>query len=146
MTSPAPQSYATHRRFLFGFHGVTFAILLANVIWWSVRAFRDFSWERVMLLFLSVGVALLFLYTRTFASGNQDRIIRLEERLRLARVLPGELKGRVDEFTTDQLVALRFASDQELPELAGRVLRDGMTDREAIKQMVVSWRPDHQRV
>jgi hypothetical protein len=61
-------------------------------------------------------------------------------------LLPEDLKPRIGEFTINQLVSLRFASDAELPNLARKVLDSKMTERKAIKQMVQNWRPDHQRV
>ena len=80
------------------------------------------------------------------SSDLQDRLIRQEERLRLERVLTGDLRGRIGEFTTDQLIALRFASDEELGDLARRVLDERMVDRASIKRAVRSWRPDHHRI
>jgi hypothetical protein len=70
----------------------------------------------------------------------------LEERLRMETLLPDDLRPRIGEFTTGQLIGLRFASDEELPDLARRVLDEGLTDRKAIKQAVKSWRADHQRI
>jgi hypothetical protein len=78
--------------------------------------------------------------------GVQDRVIRLEERLRLEKVLPADLQPRISELTTKQLVALRFASDEELPELVRRVLGGELTERNDIKRAVRSWRADHQRI
>jgi len=83
---------------------------------------------------------------RAFALGVQDRVIRLEERLRLEGALTGDLRARIGDFTTEQLIGLRFASDAELEELAGRVLAEGISDRKAVKAMVKAWRPDHQRI
>lgn len=88
----------------------------------------------------------IYWYTRAFPIGVQDRVIRLEERLRMERLLPADLKPRIGDFSTDQLIALRFASDAELPDLARRVLEEDMTDRDAIKRAVKGWRPDHQRI
>jgi len=85
------------------------------------------------------------LLARIFALSVQDRVIRLEMRLRLAELLPMDLKGQINEFTVAQLVGLRFASNEELPELARRVLQDRITDRTAIKKMVKNWRPDYLR-
>jgi hypothetical protein len=88
---------------------------------------------------------LLCYYARIFALTVQDRVIRLEERLRYEKLFPEDLKARIPEFTRGQLVALRFASDAELPELARKVLSENLTDRKAIKQLVKNWRPDHLR-
>jgi hypothetical protein len=75
----------------------------------------------------------------------QDRLIRLEERLRLERLLAADLRPRIEEFTIEQLVALRFASNAELPELARKVLDEKLNDRKAIKQLIKTWRPDFVR-
>ena len=75
----------------------------------------------------------------------QDRLIRLEERLRYERVLPEELRWRADELTVDQFVSLRFASDEELPALMRKVLDDKLTERKAIKQLIKNWRADYLR-
>jgi hypothetical protein len=75
----------------------------------------------------------------------QDRVIRLEERLRYERVLPADLKARSGELNIGQIVSLRFASDAELPALAKKVLDEKLTERKAIKQLVKSWKPDYLR-
>ncbi len=75
----------------------------------------------------------------------QDRVIRLEERLRYERLVPADLKSRIDDFTINQLVSLRFASDAELPTLARKVLDDKINDRKTIKQMIKVWKPDYLR-
>jgi hypothetical protein len=89
--------------------------------------------------FVGIGTA------RGMALKVQDRVIRLEERLRFERALPADLHPRIEEFTIDQLVALRFASNAELPELARKVLEEKLNDRKAIKQMIKTWRPDFSR-
>ena len=88
----------------------------------------------------------LFLYGRLFALPVQDRVIRLEMRLRLQQVLPDDLKSRVHDLSRDQLVALRFAGDAEMPELVRSVLSEAITDREEIKKRIKEWQPDHLRV
>jgi len=75
----------------------------------------------------------------------QDRVIRLEMRLRMREILPADLHPRIAEFTPGQLVALRFAGDRELPVLARRVLDERLQDRKAIKQMITDWQADHLR-
>ena len=75
----------------------------------------------------------------------QNRVIRLEERIRMRAPLPSDLQPRIEEFTVPQLVALRFARDEELPALAREVLDKHIEDRNAIKQKVTRWRADHLR-
>jgi hypothetical protein len=77
--------------------------------------------------------------------GVQDRVIRLEESLRLSRLLPPELQSRIDELRVRHLVALRFASDGEVTDLVRRVLGGELTTPDAIKRSIKVWRPDHLR-
>ena len=95
-----------------------------------------------MALLLAVALVIVYLFARAFALTVQDRVIRLEMRLRMREVLPADLLPRIPEFTRGQLVALRFASDAELPALARRVLDERLTDRKAIKQLVREWQAD----
>ena len=106
----------------------------------------DFSAETLALFVIAACTAIGLLYARRFSTGVQDRVIRLEERLRLERMLPDELKSEIGQLTTDQLIGLRFASDAELAGLVRRVLAGELTDRKSIKQAVEDWRADHQRI
>jgi len=146
MAQAVPQTYANHRRFVPAFHFVTSFLLLVNLAWSVVVIFRHFSASAVVNALTGVALILLYLYARAFAVGNQDRIIRLEMRLRLERLLPAELKGRIGEFTPRQLVGLRFASDGELPALAKRVLDEKIPSDEEIKKLVKVWEGDYLRV
>jgi hypothetical protein len=83
---------------------------------------------------------------RNYAVTVQNRIVRLETRLRLERVLPPDLAGRVMELTLPQLVGLRFASDAELPDLVRKVLADHLATADEIKRLVKVWQADHLRV
>jgi hypothetical protein len=94
---------------------------------------------------LALALILGFLSARRFALSVQDRVIRLEERLRYQRLLPADLQPRIEEFTVAQLVSLRFASDSELPALARKVLDEKMQERKAIKHLVKNWKPDYLR-
>jgi len=142
----APQSYENHSKFVPLYHYVGAPLLLALIVWTSARLFREPSAENVLALLLVAAVFLASLFARTFALGVQDRVIRLEERLRMERLFDGALRARIPDFTTEQLIGLRFASDEELPELARRVLDEGIADRKTIKQAVRRWRADHQRI
>ncbi|MEZ4416011.1 MAG: DUF6526 family protein [Gemmatimonadota bacterium] len=144
--STRPQSFENHARFVFGYHRAATFFLLVYLVWAMGRVFETPSWEHIAFASLGVAILLIGYYTRAFAAQNQDRIIRLEERLRLREHLPAELQPRIGEFTTKQLVALRFASDAELPTLARRVLDERITEQKAIKGLIEEWRPDHQRV
>jgi hypothetical protein len=99
----------------------------------------------VLSVLVAAALLVLYFYTRRFAWTVQDRVIRLEMRLRLTELLPGELRQRIPEFTVGQLVALRFASDAELPELARKVLEEKINDRKVIKQLVKDWQADNLR-
>lgn len=144
--SREPQSYANHGKIVPLYHGLTFGLLLINLGWSGWQLFRSFSGAALVAFLLAVGLIFVTLYARVFAVGVQDRVIRLEERLRMEHLFEGDLKARITDFTTEQLIGLRFASDDELPALARRVLAEGIADRKTIKQAVKSWRPDHQRV
>jgi len=113
----------------------------------SIGAFAGApSFARGSHVLTAVALIALAWYTRVFALTVQDRVIRLEMRQRLREVLPAALHARINDFTRGQLVALRFAGDGELGELAQAVLRDNLTDKKAIKQMIKTWNPDHLRV
>jgi uncharacterized membrane protein YciS (DUF1049 family) len=147
MTTAAPaQDYANHRKFVRGFHYVLSPILMINFVYSAYVAVTSFSLDSVIGLLLAVGLVMLGLYARLFALGAQDRVIRLEERLRLHDLLPPDQKGVVDNLTTEQLVALRFASDGEVGALVATVIGEGIQKRDEIKKRVTNWRPDHQRL
>jgi len=140
-----PQSFANHGRLHPIYHLVLAPVFFINLIVmvvWLVR-FPGFftAWGVVM----SVALIMLLLLTRMYPMKVQDRVIRLEERLRLAALLPQPLNARISELSVDQLVGLRFASDTELPALVERALRENL-GRKEIKQAVVSWRADDWRV
>ena len=143
---PAPQNFQNHARFVPLYHYVTSPLILLVAIWWLVQLVRAPTLDHLFLFLMALGLALAGVWARAFATRLQDRVIRLEERLRMERLLSAEVSARIGEFTVDQLVALRFASDGELDELARRVLDEGIADRKTIKSMVRSWRADHQRV
>jgi len=142
----AEQGLANHTRFFPLFHFFVVPVMVINLIATIYRWYATgFSWAGGGRVLLALGLLMGFLSTRVMALKVQDRLIRLEERLRYERILPADLKPRIEEFTVAQLVSLRFACDAELPGLARKVLEDKMTERKAIKQMVKTWKPDYLR-
>ncbi|HET7040523.1 MAG TPA: DUF6526 family protein [Gemmatimonadales bacterium] len=141
----APQSYENHTRIIPGYHYALFGILAINLILRLVQLIRHPGWMNAWEIAMAVGFILMGWYLRVFPLAVQDRVIRMEERQRLGRLLPDALRPRLGEFTRGQLVGLRYASDEELPELAARVLNEGIRDKKAIKQLVRQWRPDNLR-
>ncbi len=145
MAQQRPQTVENHVRFLPAYHFVAFPLFFINFCYAAYQAVVNLSVATVVGLLLAVGLVLLFFLSRTMVVTVQDRVIRLEERLRMRALLPADLQPRIDEFTVKQLVALRFASDAELPALARKVVEGRIEDQKAIKQMVTAWRADYQR-
>ena len=145
MAQAKPQSFENHTRIVPAYHMVAFPILAINLLWSLYRVIRNFSADAVVGLLLAFALVIIFLFARLFTLTVQDRVIRLEMRLRLERLLPADLQPRIPDLTVSQLVALRFASDEELPALTRRVLTENITDRKVIKQMIQKWNPDNLR-
>lgn len=142
----APQSYSNHvRRLPLPYVGA--CVLLAFAAPGAIVevALRPSILAGVVLL-LAAAAGVLAWYVRVNALIVQNRVIRLEERLRLARLLPAELAGRIEELDTRQLVALRFGSDGEVAELVRGALEGRLADADAIKRSVRDWRADWLRV
>ncbi|HXU30750.1 MAG TPA: DUF6526 family protein [Thermoanaerobaculia bacterium] len=156
MSNNPPQNYANHARFVPLFHFVTFGILAINLIVRIVQFFGTLThfppggpwwlWTHSILnVAVAAALVLLAWYARTFALTVQNRIIRLEERLRLAQLLPEDLRGRIGELTVGQLVGLRFASDGEVADLVRRILGGELKTNDQVKRAIQSWREDHVR-
>lgn len=144
----ADQSYQNHRKFVPAFHFVTFGILVLNLVWAIWRLIQGAGLplpDRIWAVVMATAFLVLIWHVRIFPLKVQDRVIRLEEQLRLARLLPPDLAARIPELRAGQLVALRFAGDEEIPELTRKVLDGGIRNREEIKKMIRQWRPDHHR-
>ena len=146
MAETMPQNYSNHRRLIPLYHGGVLGAFTLNAIRAIWHLIRSPGASSALDLLMAAALIVLFFYARIMALTVQDRLIRLEERLRMERLLPADLKPRIEEFTPRQLVALRFASDGELPELARKVLDEKLTDADDIKRMVKNWRPDYLRV
>lgn len=140
------QTRENHARYVPFWHLIAAPILLVLFIWSIVRLARAPSADTIRDALLLFAILVVFWYARGFALRVQDRIIRLEEQLRYRRLLPADLIERLDAFTLTQYIALRFASDAELPELARTVLDQQLTEQKQIKAMIREWRADHLRV
>jgi Family of unknown function (DUF6526) len=144
----APQTYKNHTRFDPAWHFFVMPILLINIIlmvWllfhWGPQHNHLHKWWIV----LALGLFVLCGQVRGYAVKNQDRIIRLEERLRYATLLPAAELPLLQSLTLKQMIALRFASDAELPALALRAATENLTPKQ-IKESIQIWRPDIHRV
>ena len=93
-----------------------------------------------------MALIIVALFARLFALGAQDRVIRLEMRLRMRELLPDDLRGRINDFTPTQMVGLRFAGDAELPALARKVLDENIRAATPIKKAITNWQADLYRV
>jgi len=142
---PKPQSLANHMKFDPPFHFFVLPVLLVNIFVVAFLFFRSPGLGGAWIVLVSVALMVFAGRTRSFVTHLQDRIIRLEERLRLANVLQEPLRSRINELTDSQLIGLRFASDAELPALVQRALDEKLSRRD-IKKAIVEWRPDYARV
>jgi hypothetical protein len=144
MANEKPQTFENHTRkvpvFVIGN-----LVLMVNLGGRLYDLRHGISFGSVMDVLVGAALIVLFVFARTSAVTVQDRVVRLEMRLRLAGVLPADLCPRIPEFTVDQLVSLRFASDAELPALARKVLDEKLNDRKSIKRSVKDWQADYLR-
>ncbi len=142
----AEQNFANHVKFVPAFHFCAVPVFVIN-FGWSLYRLRTlgFSFAGIFGVLLATALVILVFSARLFALAVQDRVIRLEERLRYERLLPADLQARIGEFDVAQFVSLRFASDAELPGLARKVLDEKLTKRKAIKLLVKNWKADYLR-
>ena len=142
----AEQTYANHVKWVPTFHYFVMPVLLLNLGEAIYRIIQlGYSFDRLVGALTAAALVLLMFHARLFALRVQDRVIRQEERMRMERLLPADLKARIGEFRCAQLVGLRFASDAELPGLARKVLDEKIEGSKAIKLMVKDWRADFLR-
>src|SRR5438270_12492821 len=140
------QTLKNHTRFVPSYHFFTFPVFGINFVWSLYRLrYLWLSFAGIFGALLGAALLVLALRARLFALCVQDRVLRLGERLRYERVLPEELGWRADELTVEQFIALRFASDDELPALMKKVLDEKITARKTIKQLIKNWRADYLR-
>ncbi len=145
MSNPSTQSLKSHARLDPLYHFFLTWIFMANVVIAIVYAAHHFCFYSVWLVVLAVALFLALFKLRLYPLKVQDRVIRLEERLRLQALAPPEWHAQIYRLTESQLIALRFAGDDEVVELAKHALEHNLTRRQ-IKERIKSWRADTWRV
>jgi hypothetical protein len=145
MPDNAPQSYVSHTRLDPPFHFFVLPVLLITILLVIWNLIKNFSLDTIWVVIVALALLVLAFKARLYALKAQDRVIRLEERLRLSSLLSEPLRSRIGELTEGQLIAIRFASDAELPALAQKTL-DGKLAPADIKKAIVNWRPDNFRI
>lgn len=142
-----PQSYANHTRWHPPFHFFIMPVMLINLIIAVVQFVRMPGWSTGWWIVFSLALAVMALLTRLNPLAAQDRVIRLEERLRYQQLLPAEVAREASStLTRGQVIALRFASDEELPALVRQILDGKLTKPAEIKRAVQTWRADDHRL
>lgn len=145
MSKTVSQNLKNHSRLDPLFHGFLAPVVIANLIIAIVYLFRHPHFYAAWLVVLSIAAFVLATKVRVYAMKVQDRVIRLEERLRLQALAPEEWRHQIYNLTEDQLIGLRFAADDEVVELAEQALEKNLT-RKQIKERIKDWRPDFWRV
>lgn len=148
MSKSSPQNFKNHGRIDPQFHFVTFFVLIANLVFSIVHLLRHWGNAPVAsawFVVLSLAVFVPFFKLRTYPLKVQDRVIRLEERLRLQALAPAAWHAQIYRLTEDQLIGLRFAADDEVVELAKHAL-EGDLSRKQIKERIKNWRADNWRI
>lgn len=140
-----PQSYNNYKRRHPVFHFFVIPVLITNSLIAIVYLARHPGLAAAWMVVLSIALLMLGFLARINPVKAQDRIIRLEERLRLMTLLPESLKARIPELTEYQLIALRFASDAEIPRLVDETLKENLSPKD-IRKRILNWRPDYFRV
>jgi len=145
MVNKTPQSLSNYVRYDPIFHFFVLPVFVITFIGTVVIAVRHPSLHSVWIVVLALALVILTFKVRLNPLKVQDRVIRLEERLRLAMLLQEPLKSRIGELSESQLIALRFASDREIPVLVEQTLTKQLACPE-IKKLVKEWRADEFRV
>lgn len=140
------QNYKNHVRWHVPHHFILTPILLANFVFAIVRLVQDFNVDRIAYLILAIGLIIMGVLVRLNSLTVQNRLIKLEEQLRYERILPKDLAEKAGNLKTGQMIALRFASDEELPSLIERTLNSEFEKPDQIKREIKNWRGDYLRV
>jgi hypothetical protein len=139
------QNFENHTRLVPPYHLFALPVFMINLVWRLIQLKDGINFASIMNVLLAAAFVVAVLYARLFALTVQDRVIRLEMRLRLERLLPPDLRSRIPEFTVAQLISLRFAADDELPSLARQVLDEKLNERKSIKRRIKNWQADFLR-
>lgn len=145
MATPSPQTYANHVRLDPPFHFFVLPVLAISLGVSVYACIRHPSFLTFWGIVFVAAVSVLATRARVYALKVQDRVIRLEERLRLAGILPESQRPQISKLSEAQLIGLRFASDEEVPGLVERALSANLS-RTDIKKSIKNWRPDDWRV
>ena len=140
------QSYANHTRWHPPFHFFVIPVMLINFIWAIVEFVRTPAWHQGWWIVVSAALVVLAFLVRINALRVQDRLIRLEERLRYQQLLPAELAQQCGSLALGSTIALRFATDEELEGLIREVLGGRFNKSAEIKKAIKNWRGDTFRV
>ena len=140
------QTYATHRRFLPAYHFFALPVFIINVFFALTHFVREPRVQTGWSVVVAAALVALAWVARSMPLRAQDRLIRFEERTRFERLLPADLRGSIDKLSPSQLIALRFAPDDEVPELTRRALSGELRTGTEIKRAITNWRADHFRV
>lgn len=140
------QNFQNHVRWYPLVHFVLSPLLFLNLFWQIYRLYQEQTWDRAENTMMALVFIMLSVAARLQALKAQDRVIRLEETLRYKDILPPDLIGKAANLQTGQMLALRFASDNELPELVRRTLNGEFKDNKEIKAAIKDWRGDYLRV
>ncbi|MEP6901211.1 MAG: DUF6526 family protein [Actinomycetota bacterium] len=140
------QTYQNHVRYFPLVHFILFPVLFLNLLWQVFRLYQEPSWDRVEFSILSVAFIAMNVAARVQALRAQDRVIRLEESLRYQRILSPDLAFQAEQLPFGNKVGLRFASDEELPELVQKAINGEFKGSKEIKLAIKNWRGDYLRV
>ena len=145
MSDSAPQSFKNHGRLDPPYHFVLLAVLAVNLFIVLCFAWKNLNYFTEWLVLLSIAVFIPALKLRSYPLKVQDRVIRLEERIRLQALAPAQWHAQIYRLTEDQLIGLRFAADDEVVALAKVALEQNL-NRKQIKERIKDWRPDNWRI
>jgi hypothetical protein len=141
-----PQTFANHTRWQPPLHFFVLPVMLINVIWTIIVFVKAPNWNSGWAILVSLALLVLVTYVRLNPLKAQDRIIRLEEKLRYQQVLSPAVFQQTSALSPGQIIALRFAGDDELEQLVGAVLAGKFAKNSEIKRAIKHWRADTFRV